>query len=110
MLTETGDKSATTTRDRERERVYLAVQNHMQKIYLNIQYTTEHHTWVTTRFNSHHQKLTTTCKHTPYSVMQLFEPCFDPGLISRIKKTDLQYNTLVNSYTVKNRSLVLLRS
>lgn len=39
-----------------------------------------------------------------------FEHCFDPGLISRIKKTDLQYNTLVNFYTVKNISLVVFKN
>lgn len=34
----------------------------------------------------------------------------DPGLIRRIKKTDLQYNTRVNVHTVNNMSLVLLKN
>ncbi|KAF3705072.1 hypothetical protein EXN66_Car020763 [Channa argus] len=33
---------------RQTERRCLAVQNRMQKIYRNIQYTNEHHTWVIT--------------------------------------------------------------
>lgn len=32
----------------------------------------------------------------------MFEPCFDPGLISRIKKTDIQYNTLEITHCEKH--------
>ncbi len=40
-----------STRDR-RERRCLAVQNRMQKIHRNIQYTIEHHTWVITELTT----------------------------------------------------------
>jgi len=50
MLRETPRDSVLLPQEHKRqtERRCLAVQNRMQKIHRNIQYTNEHHTWVIT--------------------------------------------------------------